>query len=384
MPGERRRVTDLPRGWPVGFGRGEDERPAVVVLAALRSVRPRRLREIAWQLGSAQSCLAAVRTGKVSGPADRGIANTVDGEELLDRVAACGARVALPGDEEFDPRLLDLADPPAVLFVQGRVLAPGTQRVAIVGSRRPTDTGCDVAESLGAALAAGGVWVASGAAQGIDRAAHRGALTAGGPTVAVLAEGIGARHGGWRGSLLRKVADCGSILSECAPGVPADRYRFPARNRIVAALASAVVVVEGAERSGSLITAGHAADLGRAVLAVPGSVVNPQSAATFALLDEGARPVRHARDVCEAADIPFDEAAIAARRAALRGGVDPIEARVLDAVGDGVLPEHVADGAGLTLPDTLACLLRLELRGLVRSDGGRFRRSLDASALEPR
>lgn len=377
MPDEPRRVVDLPRGWPQGFGRGTSELHAVVALAALRSLRPRRVRELAWQLGSARACLAAVRSGRVGGPADRAIARRSDGEALAGRARACGARIALPGDEEYDPRLLDLLDPPSVLFVRGRPLTPGVERVAVVGSRKPTDTGSDVAESLGAGLAAAGVWVASGAAQGIDRSAHEGALVAGGPTVAVLADGIGADHGGWRGALLRRVVQCGSVVSEGAPGVPADRYRFPARNRIVAALATAVVVVEGAERSGSLITAACAADLGRTVLAVPGSVANPQSAATFALLDDGARPVRHARDVFEAAGISVDEATVEARRATLRGSIDPVEARVLDAVGDGVLAEHVASGAGLSLPETLACLLRLELRGLVRGDGGRFRRSVD-------
>ena len=112
-------------------------------------------------------------------------------------------------------------------------------------------------------------------------------------------------------------------------------------------------------------------------------MANPQSAATFALLDDGARPVRHAGDVCEAVGIPFDDAAVAARRQALGGSLDPVEARVLGAVGDGVVAERIAEAAGLTLPDTLACLVRLEMRGLVRGDGGRFRRSMSAAMLGP-
>lgn len=365
MPGER---PELPRGWPPGFARGEANRRALAALAALRGVAPRRLRELAWRVGDAAACLDEVRRGRAGSGNDREAARTLDPDGLLRRAEGVGGRLVAPGDDEYPPGLLDLADPPAALFVRGARLGPA-RRVGVVGARSCTPTGAEVALELGRALAAAGVCVVSGAARGIDARAHEGALAAGGPTAAVLGCGIDLAYPPRSRRLLERIAEAGSVVSEYAPGVPAEPFRFPARNRLIAALSEAVVVVEGAEGSGSLITADHALDLGRQVLAVPGPVTSPLSAAPLGLIREGATMIRGPGDLLE--DLGLGPASAPAPAAP---GLGPLEERVLAHVAGPVLPEQVARAAGLALPRVLAALTRLELLGLVRTVGGRVER----------
>jgi DNA processing protein len=365
VPAER---ADPPRGWPPGFAEGEANRRALVVLAALRGVAPRKLRELAWRAGDAAACLAEVRRGRAGSENDRAAARALDPGELLRRTEAVGARLVAPGEEEYPPSLLDLADPPAALFLRGARLGPA-RRVAVVGARNCTPTGAEVALELGRALAAAGAWVVSGAARGIDARAHEGALAAGGPTAAVLGCGIDLAYPPRSGRLLALIAEVGTVVSEYAPGVPAEPFRFPARNRLIAALSEAVVVVEGAEESGSLITADHALDLGRQVLAVPGPVTSPLSAAPLALIREGATLIRGPADLLE--DLGLGPASAPSPSAPHLGA---LEERVLAHVAGPVLPEQVARATGLALPEVLAALTRLELLGLVRADGGRVER----------
>ncbi|HXF71489.1 MAG TPA: DNA-processing protein DprA [Actinomycetota bacterium] len=364
-PGQR---LELPPGWPPGFATGAANRRALVVLAALRGMSPRRLRELAWRTGDASACLGEVRRGRAGSEADGEAARTLDPDRLLRRAGDVGARVVGPGDEEYPPGLLDLPDPPAALFVRGARLGPG-RRVAVVGARNCTPTGAEVAHDLGRALAAAGVSVVSGAARGIDSRAHEGALAAGGPTVAVLGCGIDVAYPVRSGRLLGRIVERGTVLSEYAPGVPAEPFRFPARNRLIAALSEAVVVVEGAEGSGSLITADHALDLGRQVLAVPGPVTSPLSAAPHALIRDGAGLIRGPADLLE--DLGVGPGPATAPPPADLG---QLEERVLAHLAGPALPEQVARAAGLSLPEVLAALTRLELLGLVRSVGGRVER----------
>jgi DNA processing protein len=204
----------------------------------------------------------------------------------------------------YPRRLLDAADAPAVLHVAGdaRALAGGgAPLVAIVGARRATATGMEVAAALGRGLSAAGVPVVSGMALGIDGAAHAGALEAGGPTVAVLAGAAESPYPRSRAGLHRRIratAGC-CVISEMPPGFSPFRWGFPARNRIIAGLADLTIVVEAAERSGSLITAEMAQDLGRVVAAVPGPVTSPMAAGTNSLLRDGAELVRGAQDVLD-------------------------------------------------------------------------------------
>ena len=216
------------RGWPERFGDGRTERDAVLRLAHMGSVSPGNLRALAWREGSARRCIRAARRGVV-GAADIERLDGVDPGAVRAALARLGARFVLPGEPEFPPQLLDLADPPGWLFVRGRPLHElGSTAVAVVGARNCSLYGREAAEWIGGGLASAGVVVVSGAARGIDAASHRGALAAGGPTVAVLGSGIDRPYPAAHRALLDGVAAAGTVVSEYPPGTPASKPRFPA------------------------------------------------------------------------------------------------------------------------------------------------------------
>ena len=307
-------------------------------------------------------------------------------------VAVCRCDAAYP-----EP-LRELADPPAVLHVAGSVAAPAAEGVAIVGARRGTPYGIEVARGLGRGLGAAGVPVISGLALGVDSAAHVGALAAAGPApsagahsssarpVAVLAGGADVPYPASRRRLYREIRERGAVVSEMPPGFTPYRWCFVARNRIIAGLAAATVVVEATERSGSLTTADFAANLGRPVGAVPGPVTSRFSSGTNGLLAAGAaviRDVHDALDLVGAVDLVGS-----AGHAGPAGRVDrhrpaapaiPLEPRLrrlLDAIerGGGSLAELATDPEATK--QVLADLTDLELRGLVRRGfGGRYVRT---------
>ena len=197
----------------------------------------------------------------------------------LERLAADGYRFVSRSAREFPPLLRAIDDPPAGLFLRGSADPEVLSRpaAAVVGARASSGYGASVARSLGRELAAAGLVVVSGLARGIDSEAHRGALEAGGTTVAVLGCGIDRDYPAGHAELARGIADAGLIVSEYAPGVEPAPWRFPARNRIVAGLCAATVVVEARDRSGALITADLALEEGREVFAVPGEITSPLS-----------------------------------------------------------------------------------------------------------
>ena len=294
-------------------------------------------------------------------------------------LARCGATYVDGRSERYPGQLLDLHDPPPGLFLRGRSLPPSDRLVAIVGARACSPLGRDIARDLGRRLGAVGWAVVSGAARGIDAASHEGALDAGAPTVAVLGSGIDVAYPASSAPLIERIASSGTVVSEYPPGVPAMPFRFPARNRIVAGLARALIVVEGEEGSGSLISAEHALDLGRPVMAVPGSITSPLAAVPNALIREGAALVRGVDDV-------FAELGIETPSGGMDAGTDPEadqltepERRALAALRDRTLPEVVAAALGVGVAEALPVLLALELKGLVRSVGGRFERRITAS-----
>jgi DNA processing protein len=221
-----------------------------------------------------------------------------DQRVYLERLAAAGHRFLPRSSPDFPSLLHAIHDPPAGLFLRGGAEPEILSRpaVAIVGARACSGYGASVARSLGRELAAGLV-VVSGLARGIDAEAHRGALEAEGSTVAVLGCGVDRDYPAAHAELARRVAETGLIVSEYAPGVEPAPWRFPARNRLVAGLAAATVVVEARERSGALITADLALEEGREVFAVPGEITSALSAGTNALLKLGAAPLTAAADV---------------------------------------------------------------------------------------
>jgi DNA processing protein len=363
---------------------GERDRLALLVLTALPGLTARRLRTLAEATGGAAACLAAVRGGHGSvEQADRDLAASLRPGDLSARLDEIGARMAVPGDDDYPPGVLDLPDPPVALFVRGGSVGGHRTAVAVVGARNCSPLGREVARAFGRDLAGAGACVVSGAARGIDSAAHEGALSVGGPTVAVLGSGIDVAYPKRSLSLLDRIVAGGAVVSEYPPGVPAQPFRFPARNRIVTAMSEAVLVVEGAAGSGSFITADFALDLGRPVFGVPGPVTSPLSEAPLTLIRDGAGLVRNAADLLMDLGrldpgFPASPGAPDARAAPgpLPDGLTDLERRVMGALAGPTLPEVLAADLGSSLGEVLAAIVGLEVRGLVRTVGGRVERRL--------
>ena len=212
-----------------------------------------------------------------------------------------------PGDEQY-PALLGAVPSPPELYVRGSLDPADALAIAIVGSRRPTPYGVAMAESLAADLAARGVTIISGLARGIDTAAHRGALSGGGRTLAVLGSGIDVVYPPENAALALAIERHGALLSQFPHGTPPLAWRFPVRNRTIAGLALGVVVVEAGERSGALITAGLAGDLGREIFAVPGRLTSDVSRGPHGLVRDGAILVRDWADIVQELPGPWRRA----------------------------------------------------------------------------
>ncbi len=372
-----------PLSWPERFVDSEVDRSALIVLLHLASLTPRRLLELAQERRTAASCLDAVAHGTAASDSDRTLAGAIGPDDVRSLLQELGARLVAVGDPEYPHELLDLFDPPAGLFVRGRPLGELMPRVAMVGARNSSPSGRDVATALARALAHAGVCVVSGGARGIDAAAHRGALRAEGQTISVMGCGIDILYPSQNRVLLQEIVASGAVVSEYPPGTPAEPFRFPARNRIVAALSRAVVIVEGAAGSGSMITADHALDVGRDVFAVPGAVSSPLAAVPLALIRDGATLVRGPRDLLG------DLGLAVVVREELGGvksegppGAGPwslsaAERAVWEALTAPMAPDSLAGAAGIPPPEVMSALVGLELRGKVRQIGGRYERRLE-------
>jgi DNA processing protein len=283
----------------------------------------------------------------------------VEADEILDQTAACGARLIQPGDEQYPATLLELHDPPPALFCVGNVELLSAPSAAIVGTRRATPYGERVTRELAGSLARAGVVVVSGLARGVDVTAHRATLDAGGLTVAVLGTGVDIAYPRAHRALQAEIAERGLVLSEESPGSRANGSSFPKRNRIIAAMTKATIVVEAPLRSGALITAEHATDLHRTVAAVPGPVDAPQSAGSNLLLRDGANVIASVADA-------FTIMGVSAPRLPAPEPRTPAERRVLDALSSGPTDlDALATFSGLPARDCMAAVTTLELRGAV-------------------
>ena len=297
----------------------------------------------------------------------------------FDRARRLGVVVLTPEDPGYPPLLKGTADPPEVLYVRGGIAPDDRLAIAVVGARRATPAGLDLARRFGIDLARAGFTVVSGLARGIDAAAHRGALEGGGRTIAVLGSGIDRIYPAEHEALARSIAEHGALLSEQPLGEAPRGGYFPKRNRIIAGMAWATVVVEGAHNSGSLITANLALEEGRLVFAVPGNVGEPNAEGTNALLRSGAHCCRGAEDVLEDLGPMIVETAaqVAAARgdapgsAAMEGPAEatssPAEAAVIAALSRtrGRDLEALGRATGLAPAGLQVALLGLELRGIV-------------------
>lgn len=301
-------------------------------------------------------------------------------ECMEEQIAASGQHVLAFSDPNYPAALRTLFSPPPVVFVRGDISIKAELSASVVGTRHPTPYGLKVAEHLGAALSRSGICTISGGARGIDAQAHRGAMAAGGPTVAVLGAGLDVPYPPEHVTFFEQiVAEGGALLGELPPGTPPMRGNFPARNRLLAGLGRACVVVEAGDKSGALITARYAMEQGKTVLAVPGRIDRAQSRGVNRLIRDGAKPLLEILDVVEEVlgehlnrGQAEDEAATA-MRAQLPpppGDAGKIWSRLVDAETDA---DELVVKTGLSAAQVNAALLELELAGRVqRLPGNRY------------
>jgi DNA processing protein len=323
----------------------------------------------------ALSAFAAATGGHhVHSPRGERFASFLDGfDEKAERsrLAALGIRYVGRSEAGFPPLLAAVHDPPPGLYLRGAGAGELLTRpaVAVVGARACSGYGRAVTRSLARELAAAGLVVVSGLARGIDGEAHRGALDAPGHTVAVLGSGVDRDYPASHSQLARRVSETGLVVSEYAPGLDPAPWRFPARNRIIAGLCRATVVVEARERSGALITADFALEEGREVFAVPGEITSSLSTGTNALIRLGATPLLAAMDVLSFFGLEPTPP--------LSSAPTGPEAVVLECLQRGPLSaDEVSRATGLEAGTLAAALTALELAGLVIPDDGVYRSSI--------
>ncbi len=282
-------------------------------------------------------------------------------------------------DADYPALLKQMINPPAALYVRGSLLVEDEAAVAMVGTRRATPYGLSTAGQFAKALSRAGITVVSGLAEGIDRAAHEGALEAGGRTIAVVGHGLSMIYPPHHRGLAEKIAQQGAIVSEFPMGIEPEAGNFPRRNRVIAGLSLGTLVVEAPSRSGALITAREAGEIGRAVFAIPGPVSSPQSQGSFALLKDGAKLVTTVGDIFEElAPALKDRIAqwsgdlTAEARVPLKEALAPEEAAIIKfiPVGSPVNLEQLAAQIQIPASDLLSSLTELELRGVVRQMPG--------------
>lgn len=322
-------------------------------------------------------------------------------------VAQCDSRgygIITPDSPEYPSRLENLPNPPCVLFIDGRLPEVDDEvLISIVGTRKATDYGVAVTAQLSKRLAEAGAVIVSGGAHGIDTAAHTGAISAGGRTIAVLGCGLGYPYLMENAAMREDIAHSGAVISEFAPGTPPSRYTFPVRNRIISGLSLGTVVVEAGKKSGSLITVNHALEQGRDVFAIPGDLSGRQNIGSNRLIVDGARPVLCPRDIL------VEYAAIYPHKLDLRGSSDPLEAVPLTAddeltelpavsdeqlISDSLLSElspnaaavyeamgeisdleAIVGSTGLSGGDAMVALTELEIARVITAlPGGRYKR----------
>ena len=292
----------------------------------------------------------------------------VDLEKVFEQIARQDIQILTWNDESYPARLREIDQPPPVLYLRGEYLPDDIFAVGIVGTRRVTPYGRQVTEEIASFLAANGITVVSGLARGVDAVAHTAALKAGGRTIGVLGSGVDRIYPPEHRALAEQMAERGAVVSDYAPGTPPDASNFPPRNRIISGLSLAVVVIEAGETSGALITAEFAAEQGREVFAVPGSILAPQSKGTNKLIQNGAQPLLSASDLMQALNLTRMGEHKAARKILPS---DEVEAKLLAALGE--QPIHVdelGNQTGLPIEKVSATLTLMELKGMVRQVGG--------------
>jgi len=330
------------------------------------------LRRLLQAFGSPEAVLAA-SVSSLSQHVKPAVAKAIKEESddsLLEVTAAwlddSRNRIVTLADAEYPQALLNIADPPLLLYVKGRLDLLNARSLAVVGSRNSTAQGVRNAEAFAQAASESGLCIVSGMAHGIDAAAHKGGLRGKGSSVAVVGTGLDKVYPAANRELAHQLAQHGTIISEFPLGTPPLASNFPRRNRIISGLSEGCLVVEASLQSGSLITARMAVEQGREVFAIPGSIHSPQSKGCHALIKQGAKLVESAQDILE--ELGFASGAVKTSTT--------IEHPVLTQLGfDAVDIETLAQRSGLTIAELSAILLQLELEGVVATlPGGLYQR----------
>lgn len=291
--------------------------------------------------------------------------NQLNPVKELQRLKDQGIGVLFSDEPEYPPLLKEIFDPPKVLYYRGNPAVFGKRTFAIVGARKATHYGLSVSETIAAELAAADVCVVSGMARGIDSAAHKGALNVSGSTAAVLGCGVDVVYPKENRKLMDEIIKTGIVISEFPPGVSPIPGNFPQRNRIISGLSEGIMIIEAAEKSGSLITADFALEQGRDVFAVPGQVTNSLNRGAHRLIKQGARLVETAADVFE--ELAIEPSMLESNPKNSINGLTLIDKKIYNIVSDvPVNSEFIIETSGISASEVLSTLLCLELQGLIK------------------
>jgi DNA processing protein len=341
----------------------------------VRGIGAVRLQHLLQTFGDAETAWKAPAAAlRQSGLSEKLVQNLVETRANLDlamvweRLDEQGIQVITWEDEDYPRRLREISQPPPVLYVRGNVLSDDDFSVAIVGTRRVTSYGRRAAEDIAAALAQQHITVVSGLARGVDSIAHQAALDGGGRTLAVLGCGIDRIYPPEHLRLAEEICNHGALLSDYPPGTEPDAANFPPRNRIISGLALAVVVVEAGITSGALITAKFAADQGRDVFAVPGSIYSPSSRGTNSLIRDGVSPVTEPRDILDGLGLEKVEDYRSARSSLPENASEMKLLSLLD--NEPTHMDEIQAQSGLPIDEVSATLALMELKGMVQQVGG--------------
>jgi DNA processing protein len=320
----------------------------------------------AWQ-ASPKELQAAGLTAKITENLIK-LRASVSLDEVWERLQTQSIRVLTWNEDAYPVRLREIHNAPPVLYLRGSLEAEDEWAVAIVGTRRITPYGRQVAERIALKLANSGITVVSGLALGVDTVAHRTSLEAGGRTLAVLGSGVDRIYPPKNRVLAEKVMENGAIISDYAPGTPPEAMNFPPRNRIISGLSLATVVVEASLKSGALITADFALEQGREVFAVPGSVFAPQSRGPNKLIQNGAHPLLDPQEILDVLDLTRVTEQLEARVVLPSNAT---EAQLFEVLGHEPLHvDEVLAQTNLPIEQVTATLALMELKGMVRQVGG--------------
>ncbi len=362
-----------------------DAREALVALNLVPNVGPIRVRQLLERFGDAPVILSATRgqlqqvngIGEETAAAIAAWETTIDLRGELKRIEEFGCRVVTQADDEYPRLLRQIYDPPLVLYIKGELLPKDRNAVAMVGSRMTTHYGIEVARKLAYQLAYLGVTVVSGGARGIDSAAHQGALSAKGRTVAVLGTGINIVWPPENQELYERITNNGALITQFPFNRPGDKQSFPIRNRIVAGMTLGTVVVEANLTSGALITANFANDYGRQVFAVPGRIDSPRSKGCHELIKKGAKLCEGAEDILSEFEYlfpPSNKLASPSETGQLPAlELSENEQKVHDTLSEeAVSIDEVIRKSGLPASSASVALLSLEMKRIVRQLPGKM------------